>query len=304
MKKILLPVLLLHAATGSVMAVTRIHCTTLPMTIFTNAVTRGVPGVEGTQMLASAIGCPHDYALTPQDMRKLAGADVIVINGLGMENFLDGVIARVNPKALVIDSSKDVKGVLETCGEHNHDAQGRCTGHNHAKNEHLFAGPSTAADVVGSIAAGLSRKDPANAARYQANAKEYSAKLRKIAEEYAALGKTIPPSGRLIAVQHGIFDYLAAAAGLRVLNYLQAHTGTEPSASQIRTFIRELKAHKTALILAEKNYPSRITNLISKESGVPVLPLAVYPDDHSANPEKYLEVFENNLKALKAFYKK
>ncbi len=303
MNKILLPVLMFLAAACSVSAGTRILCTTLPMTIFTNAVTKGVPGVEVTQMLASAIGCPHDYALTPQDMRKLAGADVIVVNGLGMESFLDGVIARVNRKALVIDSSKNVKGVLETCGEHDHDAHGH-TGHNHAKNEHLFAGPSTAADVVDAIAEGLAGRDPANAARYKANAKEYGAKLRAIAKEYAELGKTIPASGRLIAVQHGIFDYLAASAGLRVLKYLQAHAGTEPSASQIRTFIRELKEQKVALILAEKNYPARITGLISKESGVPVLTLAVYPEGHSANPEEYLKVFENNLKALKAFYRK
>ena len=304
MKKILFSVFLLLAAAASVTAGMRILCTTLPMTIFTNAVTRGVPGLEVTQMLASAIGCPHDYALTPQDMRKLARADVIVVNGLGMESFLDGAIARVNPKAFVIDSSKNVSGVLETCGEHNHDAHGRCTGHNHAKNEHLFAGPSTAAGVVDAIAAGLAGKDPANAAKYKANAKEYGAKLRAIAKEYGELGKTIPPSGRLIAVQHGIFDYLAASAGLRVLNYLQAHAGTEPSASQIRTFIRELKEHKVALILAEKNYPARITGLISKESGVPVLTLAVYPENHSADPEEYLKVFENNLKALKAFYRK
>lgn len=303
MKKLLFSVLLLLAAAFTVSAETRILCTTLPMTIFTNAVVKGVPGVSVTQMLASAIGCPHDYALTPQDMRKLARADVIVVNGLGMESFLDGVIARVNKKAFVIDSSKNVGGVLETCGEHDHDGHDH-HGHRHVKNEHLFAGPATAAGVVEAIAAGLSEKDPANAAKYKANAGAYAAKLRKIAEEYAAFGKTVPASKRQIAVQHGIFDYLAAAAGLRVVKYLQAHTGTEPSASQIRDFIRDLKMQNAALILAEKNYPARITNLISKESGVPVLTLAVYPDNHSADPAKYLEVFENNLKALKAFYKK
>lgn len=303
MKKILLTALLLLSALFLFAAEMRILCTTLPMTIFTGAVTRGVPNVQVSQMLASAIGCPHDYALTPQDMRKLAQANVIVVNGLGMERFLDGVIARVNPKAVLIDSSRGVKGVLETCGEHDHDPHGHA-GHVHLKNEHLFAGPATAADVVESIAGQLAAKDPANASRYRANAREYADKLRAIARDYAALAATIPPSGRRIAVQHGIFDYLAAATGLQVLNYLQAHTGTEPSAPQIRKFIRELKEQKAALILAEKNYPDRITRLISKESGVPVLTLAVYPENDALNPEGYLNVFKNNLKALKAFYKK
>ena len=91
-----------------------ILCTTLPITALTNAVVKGVPGFHVTQMLSSTLGCPHDYALTPQDMKKLAQADVIVINGLGMEGFLTGALPRVNRKALLIDSSKGAKCVLHS----------------------------------------------------------------------------------------------------------------------------------------------------------------------------------------------
>ncbi len=288
-------------------AETNILCTTLPVTALTNAVVKGVPGFKVTQMLSSTIGCPHDYALTPQDMRKLAKADVIIINGLGMEDFLHGVIPRVNRKALLIDSSKGAKGLRRT-GEHDSHAA-TCTNpaHNHKHNdwnEHLFASPGTAAEVVGRIAADLSGRFPTEAKKFQTNAKRYSDELIKLDSEYRVLGKSIPSGKHNIAVQHGIFDYIAAAMGLHVTEYLQSHTGSEPSAAQIREMINHLKKQNVSVILAEKNYPSKVTDMISRETGIPVVILAVYPSDSSAAPEKFLAVYRDNLNLLKAFYKK
>ena len=68
--------------------------------------------------------------------------------------------------------------------------------------------------------------------------------------------------------------------------------------------IARLKQQKVALILAEKNYPSRVTDLVSRETGIPVVVLSVYPENQSAKPEDFLEVFRTNLKHLKAFYAK
>ena len=302
MKKILLFLVLLA---GIAHAETKVLCTTLPMTILTKAVVHKVPGYTVSQMLPASLGCPHDYALSPTDMRKLSQADIIVLNGLGMEDFLKKARPRVSKKALVIDSSNDVKGVLVTHGEHDHGAHshdhGTCS---HAKNEHLFAGPATAAGVVQNIAEALAKRDPGSAAKFRVNASRYAEELKRIAAEYAAFGKTIPASRRKIAVQHGIFDYTAHAAGLEVAAYLQAHTGSEPSAAEIRNFIQELKKEKIALILAEQDYPARVTNLISRETGIPVLTLPVYPEQHSSDPEAYLHVFRKNLAKLKAFYRK
>ena len=91
---------------------------------------------------------------------------------------------------------------------------------------------------------------------------------------------------------------------MRVTDYLQAHAGSEPSAAEIRAMIARLKQQKVALILAEKNYPSRVTDLVSRETGIPVVVLSVYPENQSAKPEDFLEVFRTNLKHLKAFYAK
>lgn len=299
---------LLTGLTFSLAAETDILCTTLPVTALTNAVVQNVPGFKVTRMLSSTIGCPHDYALTPQDMRKLAKADVIVVNGLGMEDFLNGAIPRVNRKALLLDSSKGAKGVLhsrehrtEACIDPSHDHHHT---HGSAWNEHLFSAPGTAAEVVNRIAAELSRKYPANAAVFQQNAARYSAELLKLDQEYRAFGRSIPAGRRNIAVQHGIFDYIASITGLHVTEYLQSHTGSEPSAAQLRGMIALLKQQKVAVILAEKGYPSKVTDLISRETGIPVVVLSVYPADRSADPAKFLSVFRDNLNLLKAFYGK
>ncbi len=292
----------------SAFAEVNILCTTTPVTLLTKAVIDGINGYKVTTMLPAAVGCPHDYALTPQDMRKLAKADVIIVNGLGMEDFLEGAIPRVNRKALVIDSSKGAKGLLpfrdseEECSEHGHEHRHEHK-HEHAWNEHLFAAPGTAAELVRRIAEELSVKFPEDSVKFSENAKKYQDALLNLDKEYRAFGKSIPAEKRNIAVQHGIFDYLASALGLHVTEYLQPHTGSEPSAAQIREMTAHLKRHGASAILAEKNYPSKVTDLVSRETKIPVLTLSVQPES-GATPEAFLKLYRDNLEAMKAFYRK
>lgn len=292
----------------SAFAEVNILCTTTPVTLLTKAVIDGINGYKVTTMLPAAVGCPHDYALTPQDMRKLAKADVIIINGLGMEDFLEGAIPRVNRKVLVIDSSKGAKGLLpfrdseEECSEHGHEHRHEHK-HEHAWNEHLFAAPGTAAELVRRIAEELSVKFPEDSVKFSENAKKYQDALLNLDKEYRAFGKSIPAEKRNIAVQHGIFDYLASALGLHVTEYLQPHTGSEPSAAQIREMTAHLKRHGASAILAEKNYPSKVTDLVSRETKIPVLTLSVQPES-GATPEAFLKLHRDNLEAMKAFYRK
>ena len=75
-------------------------------------------------MLPSQIGCPHDYALILQDIQKAAQTDILVVNGLGMEEFLGAPIKKANSKITVIDSSAGIREILqynETCGHDQHE---------------------------------------------------------------------------------------------------------------------------------------------------------------------------------------
>lgn len=111
--------------------------TTFPIYQIVRNVTQGRDGVKVDLMLPSQLGCPHDYALTPQDMQKLAKADILVINGLGMEGFLGAPVKKANPQIKVIDSSFGIKETLQFSGEQN-DEHGH--GQDHAKMENHSEG--------------------------------------------------------------------------------------------------------------------------------------------------------------------
>ena len=93
-------------------------CTTFPIHLIARNVAQGRAGVDLQLMLPAGMGCPHDYALTPQDMRKLAAADVLVVNGLGLEEFLGAPVRTANPDIETIDSSAGIQDLLEYAHEH------------------------------------------------------------------------------------------------------------------------------------------------------------------------------------------
>lgn len=98
--------------------VKNVLCTTFPIYQITRNVVQGRTKVSVDLMLPAQLGCPHDYALTPQDMRKLAKADVLVVNGLGMEEFLGAPVERANADLVIIDSSAGIQNTLQYTGGH------------------------------------------------------------------------------------------------------------------------------------------------------------------------------------------
>ena len=132
--------LILTLMCGAALAQTRVLATTFSVYQIVRNITQNVPDVEVQLMLPAQAGCPHDYALTPQDMSKLAQADILVLNGLGLEAFLGSPSARALKELHAIDSSKGISGLLPyTDAEAAHEEH---EGHHHGgMNPHLFASP-------------------------------------------------------------------------------------------------------------------------------------------------------------------
>ena len=260
-------------------------CSTFPMFEFTRNVAAGREGVDVSVMLPPDMGCPHDYALTPRDMEKLARADVFVANGLGLEEFLGEPVKRANARLAVIDTSEGLADLLPG-GERN------------AKNPHLFASPRMAAQIVRNIGEGLARIDSDGAALYRANAAAYAAKLDRLADEFAACGKKLRM--RKIVTAHAVFDYLARDMGLEIVAVVEESPGQEPAAADMLRIIEAIKTRGAAAVFVEPQYPRRVAETIAKEADVPVAlldPVAGGPD---AAPLDYYEtVMRKNLEALK-----
>lgn len=284
-------------------------CTTFPIHQIARNVAQGREGVDLHLMLPAGMGCPHDYALTPQDMRKLAAADVLVINGLGLEEFLGAPVLAANPDIETIDSSSGIPDLLEYAHAHpeaeeDHDHEAEHDHEDHAptavavKNPHLFASPRMAARIALNIAAGFSKADPDGAGLYFRNAQTYAARMNTLADEMAALGQTL--QNNRIVQPHGVFDYLARDAGLQIIAVLRPH-GQEPSAAEMLELVREIRAQQAGAIFTEPQYPAKIGETLARETGLPVAlldPAATGPADA---PLDYFEtIMRKNMEVLGA----
>lgn len=265
----------------------RVLCSTFPMYLFTLNVTAGREDVIVESMLSGGMGCPHDYALTPQDMQKIAAADVFVVNGLGLEAFLGDPVKKANATITVIDTSQGIHDLIQIREEN--DQAG--------PNPHLFADPRMAARIVRNIAAELSRIDPAGADTYRKNAQAYSARLDKLADEFVAAGKGLRSTK--IVTEHAVLDYLARSAGLQIASVIEETPGQEPSAAEMLALVKTIKASTASAVFTEPQYPAKVARTIAREAGIPVAvldPVASGPD----NPplDYYETVIRGNLRVL------
>lgn len=292
---------------------------TFPIHQITQNVTHGRDNMNVSLMLPAQLGCPHDYVLTPQDMQKLAKADILIINGLGMEEFIGAPLAKANYQLKIIDSSSGIKNVIkyaeiqehknghhETAHkgkhheEHAHKGEDKYDNghHNHAGvNPHLFASPRMAALLAKNIANELAKIDPAGSKLYFSNAQAYAEKMNKLAEDFSAMGKKL--RNNRIVTQHGVLDYLARDTGLKVVAVVQPHAGQEPSASEMLEIIETAKHKKAGAIFTEPQYPEKIGRTIGKEAGIATAtldPVATGPENAPLN--YYETIMRKNLAIL------
>ena len=276
--------------------------TVFPVWILLKEVAKDVPGVSVNLLLPAGSGCPHDYAMTPADRRTLARADVLVMNGLGLEGFLGHAAKRrtlLKPGASVVIAARGLSGILPS--------EGSCEGHSHADhkenthtaNPHLFASPSMMANMARSISSQLAQFDAANAARYRANGADIASRLDALAAECRASGQKL--ARRVIVTQHNIFDYLARDMGLEVAAHVQAHDGHEPSARAMLDLVRLIRTKKVAAVITEPQYPARAGRTLAAETGIPCISLdpAANGPEHLDHPlDWYEKTMRANLRTL------
>lgn len=287
-------ILMLLAAVLAASEAPRVLATTYPMWLLTRMA--GAPRLQPTLLLGAGLGCPHDYALTPQDLAKVARAEVLVANGLGLEEFLGAPLAAANPRLQVIDAGVAVPaaellaGGDEEAGHADHRPGA-------ARNPHLFASPRQAARIVRFLAGELARLDPDGADAYRSNAAAAGQRLDRLADEMKTALAAVP--ARRVVVQHDVFGYLARDCGLTVVAELQEHPGNDPSAAALAALVAAARTGGARAVLTEPQYPARIGEVVAREAGVALTsldPLASGPADPPAG--HYEAVMRANLAAL------
>ncbi|MBQ9336030.1 MAG: zinc ABC transporter substrate-binding protein [Lentisphaeria bacterium] len=296
----------------------KVNCTTYPVWLITREITAGVKNVRTELMIPAGTGCPHEYVLTPADMRKLGAKNLIVVrNGLGLDDFVLRPLEKMNPKAPVIDSCASLAVLHSECGCHHdghdghnghdeHDGHQHGHGghdehdahHHHHANPHLFASPDTALGMARNIAAGLCKADPENAEQYRKNVERFAEELGQLVSETEALKPLV--KGKAVAVQHGVFDYLARLLGLEIAAEIRGE-GTAPSASEMRKLVKVMRTRRVGVIFTEPQYSAQTAETLARECGISVCrldPLASGPSDPP--PGYYLKTMRENLKKIRS----
>ncbi|MEH6533895.1 MAG: zinc ABC transporter substrate-binding protein [Photobacterium frigidiphilum] len=202
---------------------------------------------------------PHNYLPQPNDLRRLKQMDVIVVNGIGHDDFALKVIKAANRDDLiVIKANKDVP-LLPALGESVGDG---------AVNPHTFVGLSTTIQKVYTIASELAKIDPDNARTYRKNARAYATLFRMMKREAMLTLGDLDTAGMKVATTHNAYGYILQEFGVDVATVIEPAHGVEPSASQLQGTIEKIRASGIDVLFYELNMPNRYVETIEEATGV------------------------------------
>lgn len=253
-----------------------------PMYIATINVTKGIDGVTVENMTKPQIGCLHDYQLSTDDMKKLEKTDIFVINGAGMESFLEKAVKK-QKKMKIIEAAKGIKLIKDQEGD----------------NPHVWLSISRASAQVKNIADGLAKADPAHADKYKSNAAEYIKKLDKLKMEAKEELSNI--KNRDIVTFHEAFPYFAEEFDLKIVTVIEREPGSEPTPKELEMTIEKVRQLPIKVLFTEPQYSPNAAKLIAKESGAKIYQLdpVVTGEAKPEAREMYLETMRKNIKLLK-----
>jgi zinc/manganese transport system substrate-binding protein len=273
----LLPAALLLAGCGAVHRLAggapgrrlQVVTTFLPITIFTRAVAGDCADV--TPLMPSNIG-PHDFQATPDQLMRLRHADVLVKNGLGLEVFLDKLIANAdNPRLRLIDSSQGIAPLESAAHGHDHAHD---HGHPEAKakdeavpNPHIWLDPVLAIQQVNGIRDGLIAAQPSCRTKFTANAASYTAQLRRLDAELAQ--KLKPYAGKTFVTFHDFTPYFAARYQLKT-NFLVDMPEENPTPADLRRVLQQVKASGLKALLSEPQLGNSSFEALASDLGVKI----------------------------------
>ncbi len=295
----------------------QIVTTFLPITNFTQAVAGDRAKV--TQLLPLNVS-PHDYQSKPQDVRRLAEADVLVENGLALESFLGGLVENAdNPDLKVVDASEGIAVVpfnedpsdknrsaaehsLENEKENGDPDNDHNDEHGHGKNDpHIWLDPKRAIQQVENIRDALIAADPEGADAYTANATAYIQKLQSLDGQISTALRSY--KGQSFVTYHDFAHYFATSYGLKVIHLVRVPEDNATPAD-VQRVIQAAKASQLKTLLSEPQEKSSPFAAIAQDLGVQV---SVFDPLETSGPEGlsadyYLTAMGQNLDNLKAAF--
>ncbi len=238
---------------------------------------------------------PHSYEPTPQDVRTLAEADVVFINGLGLEVFLERTLEAAGGRAVVVSLSEGIETL--TFGEdtdHEADEHG-------GLDPHVWLDPLNMVRWAKNAAAALAALDPERAEGYRQRAAAYTARLLALDEWIRAEVETLPPEARRLVTDHEELGYFAARYGFEVVGAIVPaySSAAEPSAQDLASLGSTIRELRVPAVFVSSAVNPDLAARVAQDTGTRLVTLYAHSLTEASGPAPtYVDLMEYNVRAI------
>ena len=264
-----------------------IAATTLPVWDFTSRLCQGTP-LAVTRLVTEQVSCLHDYSLNVHQVKAAEAAQVVVISGAGLEDFLDDLLLDVP----TIDASQGISLLHSDEAheeeEHHHEEDG----HHHEEDPHIWLSPENAQVMAQNIYDGLSRQYPDYEDTFRANLEDLLSQLEAL-QSYGEEQLSGLQCRELIPFHDG-FSYFAQAFHLTILESVEEESGSEASAKDLIHLTELVRDHNLPAIFTEVSGSDSAAQVIARETGC-----KVYALDMAMSGDSYFEAMYHNIDTIR-----
>ncbi len=235
----------------------------------------------------------HIYSPSPADARSLAAADLVVVNGLGFEGWIDRLVAASGYRGPIVVASAGVSPLQET-------ATGPDGKQHTALDPHAWQNLANARIYVDNIARGLAAADPRRAANHAARARRYAASIEQLDASVRREFGAIPRAQRRVITSHDAFAYFGSAYDVEFIHLVGVSTESETSARDIAALTERIRRDRISAMFLENISSPRLLEQVAKESGARIGG-TLYSDARSGPDgpaSTYLDMFRHNVGQL------
>lgn len=264
----------------------QVAATTLPVYEFTTRLCEGTD-ITVTRLVTESVSCLHDYSLNVNQVKSAEAAELIVISGADLEEFMEDIL-HGKP---TVDASAGIELICPEEG-HNHEDGDDHEGHHHESDPHIWLSPVNAGVMAANICAGLTQQYPEYADTFSANLEALTTDLQALytygQEELSSL------SCRDMITFHDGFAYFADAFDLHILEAVEEESGSEASAQELIHLISIMEEHDLPAVFTEINGSVSAADVIARETDAEVFAL-----DMAMGGDSYFEAMYHNIDTIK-----
>ena len=234
---------------------------------------------------------PHEFQFKPQDIRKIEGADLLVLNGLGLEPWKEKLLRNSSPRMTIEVADTLGAQLIHTADTHDegHDAKARTA------NPHVWLDPQLAMACVSNVLAAATRLDPTNGPAYATNAAAYIRRLGVLDVELAEQLK--PFKGAAVISYHDGLPYFARRYGLKLVAVVEPSAEVTPSARRLAELRQVVRTERVQVLLVDPQASSRLAYRIGKDFGLPVVSIDTL-ETGALSGSAYEDAMRRNVEAL------